>query len=195
MPQIERVAREFADKGVELIAINQQETVAQITAMLERQKLSPTVALDRDGVVSDKYEADSIPQTVIIDREGKVAKLYVGGGPKFGDQLREALQALMPEAKPEAAVAHHRIVQTRGPSTRTGTTSLTSTVYRWTRRVAGSPSTGLYRIRSTCQRSFPGGASVRSMAMSSSSIPNPTAASNDVSASGQQKFQRPAPEA
>ncbi len=96
MPQIDRVTREFADKGVQLIAVNLQETPAQISAMLERQKLSPTVALDRDGVVAAKYGANAIPQTVVIDREGKVTRLFIGGGPHLGDQLREALQALMP---------------------------------------------------------------------------------------------------
>jgi hypothetical protein len=34
---------------------------------------------------------------VIIDREGKIARLFVGAGPHFDDQLREALQALFPD--------------------------------------------------------------------------------------------------
>ena len=100
MPQIDRVTHEFADKGVQLIAVNLQETPAKISAMLERQKLSPTVALDRDGVVAAKYAANAIPQTVVIDREGKITRLFIGGGPKLGDQLREALQSLMPGEKP-----------------------------------------------------------------------------------------------
>jgi thiol-disulfide isomerase/thioredoxin len=100
MPQIDSVTHEFADKGVQLIAVNLQETPAKISAMLERQKLSPTVALDRDGVVAAKYAANAIPQTVVIDREGKITRLFIGGGPKLGDQLREALQSLMPTAKP-----------------------------------------------------------------------------------------------
>ena len=62
--------------------------------MLERHKLDPTVALDRDGVVAEKYAANAIPQTVVIDRDGKVARLFVGGGPHLGDQLRDALKAL-----------------------------------------------------------------------------------------------------
>ncbi len=101
MPQIEKVTHEFADKGVQLIAVNLQETPDKISSMLERQKLSPTVVLDRDGVVAARYAANAIPQTVVIDREGKVTRLFIGGGPKLGDQLREALQALMPAEKPE----------------------------------------------------------------------------------------------
>ncbi len=100
MPQIDKVTHEFADKGVQLVAVNLQESPDKITALLERVKLSPTVALDRDGVVAERYAAHAIPQTVVIDREGKVTRLFVGGGPHLGDQLREALRALMPAEKP-----------------------------------------------------------------------------------------------
>jgi thiol-disulfide isomerase/thioredoxin len=96
MPQIDKVIHEFADKGVKLIAVNLQETPAKITAMLERLKLSPTVVLDKDGVVAAKYGASAIPQTVVIDQQGKVTRLFIGGGPHLGDELRQALQALMP---------------------------------------------------------------------------------------------------
>ena len=40
--------------------------------------------------MAEKYGANAIPQTVIIDRDGNVARLFVGGGPHLGDQLREA---------------------------------------------------------------------------------------------------------
>ena len=100
MPQVEQVADEFRDQGVQLVAVNLQEDPKQITAMLERHKLHPTVALDRDGVVAEKYAANAIPQTVIIDRDGNVARLFVGGGPHLGDQLREAIKAVLKEGGP-----------------------------------------------------------------------------------------------
>ena len=97
MPQVEKVAGEFRDRGVQLIAVNLQEEPKQISAMLERHKLNPTVALDRDGAVAEKYAANAIPQTVIIKGDGTVARLFVGGGPHLGDQLREALTAVLKE--------------------------------------------------------------------------------------------------
>ena len=100
MPQIDRVAAEFADRGVELIAVNLQEAPAQINPMLERLKLSPEVALDRTGAIAAKYGASAIPQTVVIDRTGKITRLFIGGGPKLGDQLKEAIQALLPAEQP-----------------------------------------------------------------------------------------------
>ena len=91
MPQVEHVAGEFRDRNVRLVAVNLQEEAKQISAMLERHKLKPEVALDRDGAVAEKYAANAIPQTVVIDRDGTIARLFVGGGPHLGDQLRDAL--------------------------------------------------------------------------------------------------------
>ena len=67
--------------------------------MLERHKLKMPVVLDRDGVAAAKYAVTAIPQTVVIDRDGKIARLFVGGGPKIADTLRKAIQELL-AAKP-----------------------------------------------------------------------------------------------
>jgi len=95
MPQVDQVAREFADRGVQLVAINLEETPERIKAALERLKLETAIAIDKDGRVAERYGATAIPQTVIIDREGKVARLFVGGGARFDEQLRQALRAVL----------------------------------------------------------------------------------------------------
>lgn len=95
MPQVDTVAQEFADQGVKLVAINLEEQEDRIKAALDRLKLKTQVALDRDGRTAERYGATSIPQTVIIDREGNVVRLFVGGGARFGDQLRTALQEVL----------------------------------------------------------------------------------------------------
>jgi peroxiredoxin len=94
MPLVAGVVREFADRDVKLIAVNLEEQPAQVRTVLERHKLSIPVALDRDGVVAAKYAVTAIPQTVVVDRDGKVARLFVGGGKKTADSLRQALQEL-----------------------------------------------------------------------------------------------------
>ena len=97
MPQVDRVTREFAPEDLRLVAVNLQEAPNKITPLLDRQKWTMTVALDQDGAIAERYGVTAIPQTVIIDREGKVARLFVGGGPHFDDQLREALLTLLPK--------------------------------------------------------------------------------------------------
>jgi thiol-disulfide isomerase/thioredoxin len=103
MPQVEKVAGEFRDRGVELFAVNLQEEPRQITSMLERHKLHPSVLLDRDGAVAEKYAANAIPQTVVIKGDGTIARLFVGGGSRLGDQLREAIDAVLKEESPPKA--------------------------------------------------------------------------------------------
>jgi len=103
MPQVEKVAHELEGQGVQLVAVNLQETPDQIENMLERHKLKMTVALDRDGIVADKYKAVAIPQTVVVNREGTIARLFVGGGPHFEDSLRDAVKAVLAGEKAKAA--------------------------------------------------------------------------------------------
>jgi thiol-disulfide isomerase/thioredoxin len=107
MPLIDSVVREFAAGGVELIAINLEEQPEQVKSMLDRHKLKISVALDRDGVVSSKYNVTAIPQTVVVDRDGKIARLFVGGGPKSADSLRKALQELS-AVKPAPAASRKK---------------------------------------------------------------------------------------
>src|SRR5262249_47112041 len=68
IPQVDTVAREFAHEDVVLVAVNLEETAEQVTAALQRLRLSPIAALDRNGRVAEKYGVTAIPQTVIIDR-------------------------------------------------------------------------------------------------------------------------------
>jgi len=71
-----------------------EEQPAEIKSTLERHKLDVPVILDIDGVAAARYSVTSIPQTVVIDREGNVARLFIGGGPKLAEPLRQALKEL-----------------------------------------------------------------------------------------------------
>ena len=102
MPLVEEVVRSFADKQVDLVAVNMEEQPQTIKSILERHKLKVAVALDRDGVIAAKYAVTAIPQTVVIDREGKVVRLFVGGGKNTAEALRKVLQELTGGKPPEA---------------------------------------------------------------------------------------------
>ena len=44
----------------------------------------------------------SIPQTVVIGRDGKVARLFVGAGKRFDEQLRVALRSVLSADAPKS---------------------------------------------------------------------------------------------
>lgn len=99
LPEVEKLAAEFKDRGVRLVAVNMQEDKASVAAAMERLKIKPDVALDIDGAASERYEVSAIPQTVVIDADSKVAALFIGGGPDTFEQLRATLQKAVDQKK------------------------------------------------------------------------------------------------
>lgn len=100
MPIIDKVTESMADKGVVLYAVNQREEEEAIRGFLDKVKLNPKVALDKEGTAGDAYGAHSIPTIVLIGRDGVVGKYYQGIGPDFENDLKQALEKLAKEPAP-----------------------------------------------------------------------------------------------
>ena len=98
MPLVEEAVGELGADKVQLVAVNIQETVARVEAAVKRLEMTSTVLLDSDGQIAAAYAANAIPQTVIIDRAGKVTHVFVGGGPRFVTQFKQALAAVVETA-------------------------------------------------------------------------------------------------
>jgi peroxiredoxin len=105
MPDFVRLSGDSAARNVEVVAINLEETPAQITAVLKRHQWRVPVALDRDGVVAAKYGVTAIPQTVIIGPDGKVVRHYIGGSSKLFQNIDESLRGLKPGEPPQKPAA------------------------------------------------------------------------------------------
>jgi peroxiredoxin len=103
MPDFVRLSGDAAARNVEVVAVNLEETPAQIAAVLKRHQWQLPVALDRDGGVAAKYGVTAIPQTVIIGPDGKVLRHFIGGGPKLFQNIDESIRGLKsgePPSKP-----------------------------------------------------------------------------------------------
>ena len=95
MPILEAVAKDYAEKGVELYGVNQDESAEVIRAFLTETGLSVTVGLDPEARIGDRYAASSIPQTVIVGKDGTVKAVQVGVSPTLDSELRAQLDALV----------------------------------------------------------------------------------------------------
>ncbi len=95
MPILEKVAEEYKEKGVKLIAVNQQESSDTIRKYLEENDLHPTVALDANGEVGKLYSVEGIPKTVIIDQKGIIQKTFDGFSPNFEMELKKQIDQLL----------------------------------------------------------------------------------------------------
>lgn len=95
LPKIVRLADEYKPAPLQLVAVNLEQSEAEISKFLTRTKIDPKVALDTDGAVSRLYHVDAIPKTIVIDQDGIVRAVIVGGGEEAEDRLRNALDKLL----------------------------------------------------------------------------------------------------
>ena len=95
LPKITQLGIEYKAAEVDVIAVNIEQTSAEVQSFLDRAKISPTVVLDSDGAVARAYQAQAIPQTVIIDRDGKIKFVIVGGGGATETKIRDSLDGML----------------------------------------------------------------------------------------------------
>ena len=95
MPDLEKVVEEFDEKDVQLVTVNQQDSVDRAGIALKRMGIEPMVLMDVDAEAAAFYDVKAIPQTVIIDQEGVISHLFVGGGKKNLAQIKAALTNLV----------------------------------------------------------------------------------------------------
>jgi peroxiredoxin len=77
-PLIEQAYQEMRDKGLEVIAVNVKQPEARVQDYIRNFQLSFTIALDRDGKITEQYNVKGIPMNFIINRDGILKQVIVG---------------------------------------------------------------------------------------------------------------------
>ncbi|WP_223703521.1 thiol-disulfide oxidoreductase ResA [Sutcliffiella deserti] len=83
MPYMENQYRVFKEQGVEILAVNIQETNVAVQRFADRYNLSFPILLDKNDQVRQAYGIVPLPTTILIDENGKILK-------KDSGQLTEA---------------------------------------------------------------------------------------------------------
>lgn len=78
MPSLQRLKDRHARRGLEVIAVNQQENTARIRPFLERFGLDLTVVRDHDGSARSAWRVGVFPTTYAIARDGSIAFVVAG---------------------------------------------------------------------------------------------------------------------
>jgi peroxiredoxin len=78
MPQFVAAYDAYQEEGLEIIAVNLQESESIIRPFVEDFGIDFPVALDRRGAVSEEYRIIGLPTTYFIDREGVVRDVFQG---------------------------------------------------------------------------------------------------------------------
>lgn len=92
LPHVEKLHREFKDKGLVVLGIN-DEDIDDARQFVQKNGYTFPSLVDVESVVSEKYGVSSIPQTLIIDRDGKIFAHFYGSGEE--ENLREAVKVAL----------------------------------------------------------------------------------------------------
>lgn len=78
MPAIQTVYEQYRDQGFTVLAVNMREDPGTVAAYIEQGGLTFPALLDRDGAVSNLYQARVLPSSFFIDKAGVVRAVYRG---------------------------------------------------------------------------------------------------------------------
>ena len=90
LPKLDKLAKDTAEQGVKIFAVNQGEDKELVQGFMKSKNLTVPVLLDSDSKVGNKYKAQAIPETVIIGKDGIVRAVFVGSGSE--DKIRKAVE-------------------------------------------------------------------------------------------------------
>jgi peroxiredoxin len=120
VPQFVDAAGRYADKGLVVIGLDQQEGAALITPFAQEYGIQYSVLIDRDGEVGQKYRLLGLPTTVFIDANGVIQKIYRGPLEQSDAQNNTDTQGAIGQSDLEAGIAAILAVPTPTPGANGG---------------------------------------------------------------------------
>jgi cytochrome c biogenesis protein CcmG, thiol:disulfide interchange protein DsbE len=95
MPELEKLYKKYASKGLVVVGISVDKEVAPIKPFIEKLNVTFPVAHDSGHGVADKFAPPRMPSSYVVDRKGVVR--YVHGGYHAGDAatFEKELQELL----------------------------------------------------------------------------------------------------
>jgi cytochrome c biogenesis protein CcmG/thiol:disulfide interchange protein DsbE len=96
MPAIERVYREYKDRGLVVLAINMtsQDDPFAIAPFVQEYDLTFPILLDETNQVAAAYQLRSLPSSYFINREGMIHEVVIGG-PMSEALLRTRIEQIL----------------------------------------------------------------------------------------------------
>lgn len=92
LPVVEKIYREFKDKGLVVLAINSREGPEAIHEFLKGKDYTFTVLIDEDLDAANKYQALDVPQSYMVDRQGNIVAHLTGYSAKTKGELYKAVE-------------------------------------------------------------------------------------------------------
>jgi len=120
LPNVQRVYKDFHEKGLEIVSISLDRSPEPLEAFLEREDLSWTHILNaaspRDEDPASIYGVTSIPTMILVGRDGRIAAVNMRG-PRLEEEVKRAVERSAEAQAPEQGKASEEKEADGGPST------------------------------------------------------------------------------
>ncbi|MDQ0256367.1 peroxiredoxin [Evansella vedderi] len=95
MMYLKQYYEEYKEKGVQVLAVNLDESEDQILRFIDRFNVPYPIVVDKGVIVGNAYGVTAVPYTLLIDKEGTVLERSLG--PKTEKQVLDSLEKLVPD--------------------------------------------------------------------------------------------------
>ena len=98
MPALDAIYQQYQADGLVVLAVHStiQDSEAAARAFAQELNLSFPILLDHEGVVTRRYQLQSLPTTFFVDRKG-IIRFIVPGGPMSESLIRTKIAGLLIE--------------------------------------------------------------------------------------------------
>jgi peroxiredoxin len=92
---MEALYNRFKDKGLEILAVNCEESQEDVIYFMKNYGLTFPALLDEDGRVNGAYGIQAIPTTFLINRDGRIILRLVGSINWDTEKIHAAIESLL----------------------------------------------------------------------------------------------------
>jgi thiol-disulfide isomerase/thioredoxin len=96
-PALDAIYREYAEQGLEVLAVNVDERRRDADAFLDAHPHRLTVLFDPKGVAPEAFGIKGMPSSFLIDRAGTIRFTHMGYTGNMDDLYREEIGQLLSE--------------------------------------------------------------------------------------------------
>jgi len=94
-PFMNDLDREFRDRGLQIVAINEDEKLEDAQTFLAKYPANFTVVFDAGGQCARKIGVKGMPSTYLVDRQGVIRHVHLGFRPGAAEKLHGLVEQLL----------------------------------------------------------------------------------------------------
>jgi thiol-disulfide isomerase/thioredoxin len=96
-PFMNQLHRNLKERGLEVVAVNVDEQLADAEEFLIKQPAEFRIALDSQQACAKTFDVQAMPSTYLVDRKGVIRYVHMGFRATDADNLRSQVEQLLSE--------------------------------------------------------------------------------------------------